>query len=394
MILGAGPSQLPAIRKAVDLGFYVITVGYLPENVGHKFSHQYVNCSTIDKAGVLRAAAELDIDGIVTFASDVATPTVGFVAEQLGLPGGSASAAEIMSNKARFRVHQQEYGLNSPGFVIGQHLQDIEEQMATLSPPLMFKPVDTSGSRGVSRVDQIDHERCAAAFEHAQRYSRSKTVCVEEFLDGIEVGGDGFLVDGRLELAVITHKYKRGYVVTGHSLPTNISAEDQERVYAELVANCCAVGYTDGPFNFDVMVSPERVTVLEMSPRLGGNGIPMIIKRATGVDLIAATIRFALGEEVRFLERPKVVRSCGSWVFGSDRAGLIEGIAAKGEVKAAVPEVFDYFVHYQIGDAVPEFVHSANSLGYALFDCSPQSSYRGIVNRLQRALRLKVASPI
>lgn len=73
MILGAGVSQLDAIRKAVELGFYVITVDYLPDNIGHKFSHQFVNCSTVDKEGILKIARDLSIDGIVTFASDVAT---------------------------------------------------------------------------------------------------------------------------------------------------------------------------------------------------------------------------------------------------------------------------------------------------------------------------------
>ena len=90
MILGAGFNQLPAIRKAIELDCYTITVDYLPENIGHKFSHQFVNCDTQDKEGVLKIATDLDIDGIVTFASDVATPTVGFVAEQIG-PAGVSS---------------------------------------------------------------------------------------------------------------------------------------------------------------------------------------------------------------------------------------------------------------------------------------------------------------
>lgn len=389
MILGAGPHQLPGIRKAVDLGFYVITVDYLPENVGHKFSHQYVNCSTLDKEGVLRAARELDIDGIVTFAES-AMPTMAFVAEQLGLPGGCPWAVQTMLNKARFRTFQREHELNHPDFVRGQCLQDIEKEIATLSPPLMFKPVDATGSRGVSRVDKIDHEHCSAAIEYAQGYSRSKTVCVEEFVDGTDVSGDGFLLNGQL-FAVITHKHKNGYVPTGHSLPTNISTEDQERVFAEVLANCCAVGYTGGPLDFDVRVSPDRVTVLEMTPRLGANGIPMIIRRATGVDLITATLRFALGESVKFPSKPEVVRRCGSWVFGSHQAGRLEGIATAEELQIAVPEVFEYMVNYQVGDEVPRFVHSGHSLGCVLFDCPPQSSYQKMVDRLQSALRLKVA---
>jgi biotin carboxylase len=391
MILGAGYSQLPAIRKAVELGYYVITVDYLPENVGHRLSHHYVNCSTVDREAVLKAARELNIEGIMTSASDVATPTVGYVAEQLGLPGYRALVAETLSNKGKFRVFQQEHRLNSPKFLTGQCLQGIEEQLTTLSLPIMFKPVDSSGSRGITRVDEFDHDRCLAAFEYAHNYSRSGMVCAEEFVAGTDVSGDGFLVNGR-PYVVITHKHKRRYVPTGHSLPTNISSEDQERVVAEVAAHCSAVGYTDGPLDFDVRASPERVTVLEMSPRLGGNGIPAIIERGTGVDLIAATVRFALGEEVAFPKNPEIVRSCGSWVFGSDHAGLLAGVATQEELQASVPEVFEYFSDYRVGDTVPEFVHSANRLGYALFDCLPGSSYGEIVDRIQSALQLTVVS--
>lgn len=393
MILGAGPSQLPVIRKAVDLGCYVITVDYLPDNIGHKLSHKYVNCSTVDKEGILSIAKLLHIDGVITSASDVATPSVGFVAEQLGLPGGGASTAETMSNKAMFRISQREHGLNCPGFVIGQGFQDIKEQLSTLSLPLMFKPVDTSGSRGISQLDTLDADHCSAAFEYAQSYSRSRMVCVEEFVEGVEVGGDGFMLNGRL-FAVITHKHRQGFVPAGHSLPTNISAEDQERVLAELAANCRAVGHTNGALNFDVMVSPEKITVLEMSPRLGGNGIPLIIERSTGVDLITANIHFALGENVDLPERPTMTKSCGSRVFGSDYTGILKNIATEEELKAAVPQVFEYVLYYHIGDKVTEFVHSANSLGYALFDCPSSSNYDEIVDRLQSALRLKVAPTI
>lgn len=391
MILGAGLSQLSAIQRAVDMGFYVITVDYLPENIGHLFSHQFVNCSTVDKEKVLKAARDLDIDGIVTFASDVATPTMGFVSEQLGLPGASLRVAETLSNKGKFRIFQKEHGLNSPDFVIGQRLEDIKDQISTLSPPLVFKPVDTSGSRGVCRLDQIDHNNCFKSFEYARTYSRSKTVCVEKFIEGTEVGGDAFLINGKLAFVAITHKHMKGYVVTGHSLPTDISLEDQRQVCSEIVANCLAVGYTEGPLNFDVIVSPERSVILEMSPRLGGNGIPMIIKQATGIDLIAATIYHALGLGVEPPSKYERLMPCGSWIFGSNHAGMLEGIATKEEIQTAITEVFDYVVNYHIGDEVPGFIHNGNSLGYVLFDCRAATNYAEMVDRIQGKLQLKVS---
>jgi formate-dependent phosphoribosylglycinamide formyltransferase (GAR transformylase) len=391
MILGAGPNQLTGIKKAVNLGFNVITVDNIPDSIGHKYSHQYVNCSTVDKKGILKAASELDIDGIVTFASDVAIPTVGYVAEQLGLTGPGHSVAETMANKTGFRVFQRENRLNHPNFAIAERREDLERQISNLMPPLMFKPVDTSGSRGISIVSKPDPESCSLAFEYAKGYSRSKTVCVEQYVEGIDVSGDGFLSDGRFTFAVITKKYKRDFVVTGHRIPTAISAADQNRVIAEVTKTCTAIGYMDGPLDFDVRISKDQVTVLELSPRLGGNGIPMIVERGTGVDLFSAAIQLSLGYKIKLPEKAEISRSCGAIIFGSDTEGILKHLAADQEIMDAVPEIFEYHLSFKIGDQVPIFTHGGNSLGYAIFDCPPQLTYSSIVARIKNTLQIGVS---
>ncbi|MBL7086352.1 MAG: hypothetical protein ISS28_04565, partial [Candidatus Cloacimonetes bacterium] len=132
MILGAGYNQLPAIKKAVELGLYVITVDYLPDNIGHKYSHRYVNCSTTDRECVLKYATELKIDGIMTLASDVATTTVAYVAEKLGINGSGYEIAKIMSNKSLFRSFQKKNKLAHPGFIYGKDYLKIEKEVVSL----------------------------------------------------------------------------------------------------------------------------------------------------------------------------------------------------------------------------------------------------------------------
>lgn len=393
MILGAGIGQLPAIKKAVELGLYVITVDYLPNNIGHKFAHQSVNCSTVDKDGVLKAAQEIEIDGIITFASDVATATVGYVAEKLNLPGYRYSTAGTMSNKAQFRAFQQQHGLNYPSFVTGQNWEEVRECVADLSTPVMFKPVDTSGSRGITKLDSFDEIWCRQAFEYAQKHSRSRTVCIEKFVRGVDVSGDGYFVNGQLVSSVITCKYSSNFVVTGHSLPTNISVEAQKAVFAEVLATCHALEYTDGPLDFDARVSSTNVTILEMSPRLGGNGIPMLIEHGTGIDLTTATLSFCIGEKINIpFDEAVVKRNCGSWIFGSNQRGRLDEIASDAEIHSAIPEIFEYHTDFYCGDDVPQFNHNGNSLGYALFNCPSEMHYSEIVDRLRLALRLKVTT--
>jgi biotin carboxylase len=394
MVLGAGPGQLPLIRKALSLGVHVITVDNVPANPGHSRSHASIDCSTVDREGVAAAAIAHGIAGIATFASDVATPTVAFVAAQLGLTGCPLRAAVSMSNKACFRQVQRGFpALASPSFIAGHSFEEIFPAAAALHPPLIFKPADTSGSRGISRVDKPAPSACRKAFDAARNFSRSGVVCVEELIHGTDASGDGFLLTGRL-FAVITRKRKRGFVPTGHSLPCDFSEQDQLRIFSEVEANCAAVGYSEGPIDFDVVVTPHRVTVIEMSPRLGGNGIPSIVERATGVDLTTMTLRWALGEPVELPASSTCARPGGSWIFGTPRGGPLRSIASAAEVLAAVPECFECTVNYQPQDIAPPFDHSGNALGSALFDCPSPEAYEDVASKISRALRIAVEQPV
>lgn len=389
MVLGASAAQLPMIQRAISLGCFVITVDNIPDNIGHRYAQASINCSTVERELVLQHAKSQGIDGIVTFASDIATGTVAYVAAQLGLPGGELEVVDWMSNKAKFRSFQQQHALTHPGFLISQHWQATDFLAAALKMPVIFKPIDTSGSRGVTLVETFDAEECAKAFSYAQQFSRSGYVSIEEFAAGIDISGDGFLKDGELIL-FITQKYLSGFVPIGHSFPTNISLLDQQRIQTELQATCQKLGYRDGPIDFDVKISDQAVVVIEMSARLGGNGIPELIHRASGVDLIALTIQFALAENFSLPNALAITQPCGSWVFGSEIAGVIQHVQAPSEMYQQVPYLFNYTFNYALGDHVPYFEHSGNSLGYALFDCPPDLGYQQVLAEIRAAMQLHI----
>lgn len=390
MCLGAGFSQLPLIKRAVNMGLFVITVDYNPENPGHKISDKYVDCSTRDKDCVLKAAKKLKIDGIATFASNVAVPSVSFVARELELPGGKFENSEILYDKGKFRDFQKKHGLKSPDFLVAEDFSEIKSTVKDLKKPVIFKPVDSSGSRGISKLNEITEKTSENAFFKAKRHSHSGMVCVEEFIEGVEVGGDAFLVDSEVK-AVITHKHINNFVPVGHELPTNIFEEDQNKVIEELSIVCDDLNYSNGPLNFDVIVSSKGAYILEMSSRLGGNGIPLLVQRGTGTDFISTSINFSIGEEFKLPEEIEVLERCGSWVFGSEKTGRITNLASKEEIKEKVPEVFDCTVNYKIGDKVSEFVHSGNQIGYVLFDCPRDTNYEDITSRIESALALEVS---
>lgn len=374
MVLGAGPAQAPGISNAVASGLHVITVDPHPDNIGHAYSHEYVNCDTRDQSCVLEAAVKLRIDGICTFRSDVAVSTVHHVREHMRLPGAYPLSARTMSDKGRFREFQRASNLPCPNFVCGQDFDGLYQSAKQLEPPLFCKPVDNCGSRGISRIEAASRAELRSAIGNAMENSRSGAVCLEERAPGIEVGGDAIMEGGEIVFIAVTQKFVVGHVVTGHRLPCNLQAHDQQRVKEAIEVTCRALGYREGPVNFDAMVSPQAVTMLEMSPRNGGNGIADLIRHAHGVDVETITVDLALSRQ-REPTRPEFFRGHGVALLGSIRAGHIVRLPSLNELNRQCPAVVDVFYSKRVGNAVEPFVHNANAIGYVTFRCDDPDEY-------------------
>ena len=154
LMLGGSMQQIPAIKQAKEMGHYVITCDYCPDNAGHKYANEYYNVSTTDKDAVLRLAQELSIDGIVAYASDPAAPTAAYVAEKMGLPGSPYKSVCILTEKDLFRQFLKENGFNTPKAKGFTNYSDVLKEIDTFNFPVMVKPVDSSGGKGVVKVTE------------------------------------------------------------------------------------------------------------------------------------------------------------------------------------------------------------------------------------------------
>ena len=196
LLLGGLRYLLPVIESAHRLGYYVITCDYIPDNIAHKYSDEYHNVSIIDKEAVLALARELQIDGIMSFAVDPGVVTAAYVQEQMGLPGNPYESVCILQNKDRFRNFLTQHGFTVPK---AKGFSSVEEALAErywYSWPVIVKPTDAAGSKGVTRVDRP--EDLGPALESAFEHSISKRVIVEEFIEksGCSSDTDSFSVDG------------------------------------------------------------------------------------------------------------------------------------------------------------------------------------------------------
>ena len=389
LFLGAGPNQLPAIQKAVELGWHVTTVDNLENSSGHRLAHAREHCSTTDADGILAIARRLDVRGIATFASDVAAPTVARVARVLGLPGGLPDAVTSISRKSELRRIQHELGLPAPRFVVADTQADLDARLPALAGPVVFKPEDASGSKGISAADVRDPAACLAAFAHAQAQARCGRVCIEQLLEGRHLSADGFIDGGRIVHMLCTDKQRAGFVVRGHVVPATIAPEHIVSLRRQVEAVAAHVGLDVGFFDLDAVVTATGPVIIEISPRLGGNGIPLLFERAAGLLLTEASLRRAMDEPF-VLACASTPRPMASWVFGAPRPGTLAAIADERTVRARVPELEHLLVARDIGDAVRPMEHGADLIGIAIFAIPEGSSFAAMTGRLEVALQIEV----
>lgn len=341
MLLGGNFFQMTATKAAKELGCHVISVDYLPDNPGHKYADEYYNVSTTDKEAVLELAKKLKIDGIVSYASDVSAPTAAYVAEKMGLPTNPYESVLTLTRKDLIRPFMEANGFCFPKGKSFVEYEEAYDFFVTLEKPVMVKPVDASGSKGVSKIyEEIEFK---TAYAEAKKYSRSGFIIVEEFIqrDGYQVAGDGFLVNGKLVFAGLMNEHfdtlVNPLVPIGESYPSVLSEDLKEKARSEIERLMQLLNMKMGALNIDFIVDKKgNVYILEIGPRNGGNLITDAIRLATDVDLAKYTILSALGEDCSQLKEKEQKQYISSYIIHADRTGVFEAIEMLPELEKDV----------------------------------------------------------
>ena len=239
LLLGGDHFLIPVVKAAKSLGYYVITCDYLPDNVAHKFSDAYIDFSTTDKEGILAAARELGIDGVLTY-TDSGAVSAAYVAHHLGLPAaGPLESVEILQNKARFRSFLAEHGFNAPAARGYATYEEAVLDTERFRLPVIVKPVDSAGSKGVTKVERWDDLDKAVAW--ALRHSPSGRFIVEEWIEkaGCSSDSDSFSFRGEMTVTTFSsqwfdEKAAGPYIPAAYSWPSTFSAEKEAELRREI----------------------------------------------------------------------------------------------------------------------------------------------------------------
>lgn len=370
MILGGSRYAVPVIEAAHKLGLYAITCDYLPDNIAHKYSDEYCDVSIIDKEKTLEAAKKLHIDGIVSFACDPGVTTAAYIAEKMGLPfQGSYESTEILQDKGLFRDFLTKHGFNVP------HAKRYTDKKAPFNDidfftwPVIVKPVDSAGSKGVTKVDSPD--KLADAIETAVGGSHNGAYIIEDFLTfkGYHSSADPFTVDGELKFVSYSDQlfdkeadnpYTPAYIIW----TTSMAKEDQDYLTKETQRLLTLLGMKTGIYNIETCVGSDgKPYIMEVSPRGGGCKIAELQRLAYGVDLIENEVRKAVGMP---LTEIKQTECDGHWCemvihARPGQSGVLKGIKIDPEIEKKYVKVVDLSV--KPGDFVEPFTGANMSLG-------------------------------
>lgn len=368
MLLGGIRYLLPVIKAAHKHNIHVITVDYIPDNIAHKYSDEFHNLSILDKDAVLQLAQELKIDGIMSFGVDPGVVTAAFVAEKMNLPFQcSYEAACILQDKSRFRQFLREHNFNVPnakGYIcIEEALKDIDYYHW----PVIVKPVDSAGSKGVSRVDKP--EELPVAVRYALSEAHNGHFIIEDFLDkkGCSSDSDCFSINGKLAFCSFSDQKfdldaDNPYTPAAYSWPSTMPKYAKEELTNELQRLMTLLHVKTGVYNVETRLCTNgKPYIMELSPRGGGNRLSEMLRYITHTDLIDNAVLNAVGEKIEEIQQPCYDGCLAEIILHSDKSGIFRKLIIDKEFEKQFVIEKDLWV--ENGDKVEGFTGANKAIG-------------------------------
>lgn len=364
MIVGASVLQLPAILKAKEMGLHVAVVDFNPQAVGIPYADEYYNASTMDEDAVLAAAEAYKPDGIMTLATDMPMRGVAKTSEKLHLHSISYETAVKATDKFDMIKAFKEHDVPSPWFFVVDSFDELKLHKEDVTFPCIIKPTDNAGSHGVSKV--YSFQELLDNYDYSHSCSRRGKVIVEEYLDGPEVSVEVMVVNGEVNILQITDKITTEaphFVEMGHTQPSRLPDEIQTAIRNVTIAACTAIGIDKGPAHVEMKVTKRGPVMIELGARMGGDNITThLVPLTTGVDMVGATIKVALGENPDI----KPTLHCGSAIrYFEVPFGIIKTIENVEEAQR-VPGVKQITFTKNVGEESTPIHCSNDRIGFVI----------------------------
>lgn len=402
LLLGGSRQQVVAIETAKRLGYRTVLCDYLPDNPGQYHADVFYQKSTTDKDLMLEVARMEHAEGVLAYASDPAALTQAYVAEHMGLPTNPYASVEKLSVKHLFRHHLHEAGLPCPKATSlsadGTSGSDAVAASEGMRLPVVLKPTDSSGSKGVAVLKERDPEAFAAAIAHAAEFSRNRILVLEEYIRAKfprVIGGDIFIAHGKVAfwglMSCLRDESLGGLVPVGERFPSGLSPAQTasvKRVIQDLVDS---LHLEFGEMNVEIIVGEDDVPYfLELGARAGGNMIPVQLSDISGIDLVEANVRYAMGDDsmdISFDEEDAIGIANCSYVPHAASDGIYQGLEIDPEIASHVYRTVPYV---EEGTRVERFDGANKALGILFLQFDSVAQMEGLLPRMGQLVRARV----
>lgn len=361
VIIGASYLQQPLIDKVHELGFEAHVFAWQCGDVGEKTADRFYPISIVEKEKILEVCREIKPDAVCTISTDLGAVTANFVANALGLPANPPESMIPASNKYAMRRALREAGISVPAFV---RIRQGESASAAegLEYPVIVKPTDRSGSRGVSKIESP--AGLEKALENAWSCSFEKTAIAEEYLDGDEYSCESASFRCVHRIIAFTKKYTTGapsFIENGHLQPSDLSAQQREKAAAEVVRALDALHITDGISHSEFKLNSRgEIKIIEIGARMGGDFIGShLVQLSTGVDFVRAALDISLGVEPKLEKKERETAAGVRFIMSRDDVEYLE------KLKKTAPELI-YEQEVQLGDIDGAVTDSSTRHGYVI----------------------------
>lgn len=390
LIIGAGFLQDFVIQKAKSMGYETIAVDANPASIGFHHADKYKVINIVDEKACLAYAQEENIDGVLTAATEYGVLTAAYIAEQMNLVGLKYETAQMIKNKYQVRkcLFESKVDDAEQAYEVTENT-DLAILVEKLSFPVMVKPCDGSGSRGVSRVDEA--AQFAEACQKSMVISITHRAEIETFIIGREYGAESLVVNGEVHVLGIMRKWMTAppyYAELGHAMPSGLDKEVENRVVECVKKAIKALGINSGSVNMDLLVTEDnKVYIVDVGARMGGNLIGShIIPYGTGIDYMGNMIKIAAGEmvDLRPITKPTAV--------ATRLLAFRSGKVAKLPDFEKIEQEYGVEIHHhlEVGQTISEYHTNLDGCGYivAKADCveTAMANADKVLNLIQKEI--------
>lgn len=388
LIAGGGYADIPLIRAGQALGYHVISSGNRAEDLGHQVSDSYHPADFADPQAMLRVAEQENIDAVCACCNDFSAISAAYVAEQMGLPGhDSFETTQLIHHKDSYRRFALDHDIPTPWASSFQTLESALAASADFRYPLMVKPVDLTGGKGINRVDSAAHIK--AALRQAFAISRAKRVVVEEFIEGSRHGLSTFIRDGQVvfHFADNEHYYLNQYLVSAASTPAQVPAAAIDSLIAQSERIAKTLALRDGIFHIQYILREQQPVIIEICRRPPGDLYIELVRHATGVDYPNWLVRAAAGLDCSALSQHPPTGCYTRHCVMTDHTGSVNDVHFSDEIAA---NVIERFMWWKPGDRVEDILTAKFGIVFLKFASSAEMIDK--TGRMQQLIHADISS--